>query len=67
VTSPGWLESEPTVTPSASTWVRPLAFQAEGCWFRPVYAAVGLPVEGIGILMAIDLIPDLQDEPSGLA
>lgn len=25
----------------------------------PVYAAVGLPVEGIGILIAIDLIPDL--------
>jgi len=25
----------------------------------PVYAAVGLPVEGIGILIAIDLVPDL--------
>lgn len=25
----------------------------------PVYAAVGLPVEGIGILIAVDLIPDL--------
>jgi proton glutamate symport protein len=24
----------------------------------PVFASVGLPVEGIGILMAIDLIPD---------
>jgi len=25
----------------------------------PVYAAVGLPVEGLGILIAVDLIPDL--------
>lgn len=25
----------------------------------PVYAAVGLPIEGIGILIAVDLIPDL--------
>jgi len=25
----------------------------------PIYAAVGLPVEGIGILMALDLVPDI--------
>ena len=33
----------------------------------PFYAAVGLPVEGIGILIAIDAIPDMFKSAFGLA